>query len=128
MQKDRDNSLLLMIERLKAIQADGDQIAAIRSIRKKCDEAFLPFAESEISFIDKNNLDEAGAHILALHADAFTLRRDCDSLLRSSAPEDSQLSSSVSGIKETFIECCARIENICSLRRPDLLVPLDAVL
>jgi hypothetical protein len=122
----RDNSLILMIERLKAIKAHDRQIAPILSIRKKSDEAFLPFAESEISFIDKDNLDEAGAHILELHGDALKLRSQCDVVLRSN--EDSVFPLLIQQIDDTFLECCARIENIVSVVHPDLMEAVDAVL
>lgn len=128
MLQDRDNSLVLLIQRLETIKVNGDPIAAIRAIREKCDKAFLPFAESEIEFIDREHMGEADAHILQLHEGAFTLRDQCDSLLSSKTLQDSEFTSPALKITDRFIECCARVENIYSLRRPSLLPAVDAVL
>ncbi|HEV7674423.1 MAG TPA: hypothetical protein VGQ12_07830 [Candidatus Angelobacter sp.] len=126
--QDRDNSLVVLIQRLETIKVNGDPQAEVRAIREKCDKAFLPFAESEIEFIDRDNLDEADAHIIALHEAAFTLRADCDNLLRSNALEESALSTAATTIIEAFVDCRARIENIYILRVPELLEAVDAVL
>lgn len=132
MLQDRNNSLETLIENLRKVKVNGDPIAELRAkfreIQQKCDKAFLPFAESELEFVDREHMDEAAAHIVALHEGAFTLRRECDSLLRSDELENSDISSSAPRVLDTFLECCARVENIYNLRRPDLLLPLDAVL
>lgn len=126
--EDRDNSLVVLIQRLETIKVNGDHQAVVRAIREKCDKAFLPFAESEIEFIDRENLDEADAHIIALHEAAFTLRAECDNLLRSNALEEAALSTAAPTIIEAFVDCRARIENIYILRVPELLEAVDAVL
>jgi len=125
----RDESLVILIEKLRNIHTDGDRVAAVTAIREKCDKGFLPFTESEIQFIDPDNVTaEADAHILALHEGAFTLRGQCDSLLRSTATEESDLAASLSNIMESFTDCRARLQNIYNLRMPDLLTAVDAVL
>ncbi|HEY2496576.1 MAG TPA: hypothetical protein VGK24_05865 [Candidatus Angelobacter sp.] len=123
-----DNSLVELIENLGKVKVNEDRKAEYRRIREKCDKAFLPFAESQIQFIDKDNLDEEAAHILALHEGAFTLRRECDSLLGSKSVEESEIAPPSAKIREIFDDCCARIENIYSLRRPDLMESVVAVL
>jgi hypothetical protein len=128
MSTENNKSFDLLIETLETIRVNGSAMAAILAIREKCDKAFLPFAESEIEFIDRNNLDEAAAHVIALHEGAFTLRAQCDSLLGSTTLKDSEIASSASTIKDTFLECCARVENIFIQRRPELLKAVDAVL
>jgi hypothetical protein len=128
MPTDRDTSFDVLIKNLGMLTTNGSQLAAIKLIRDKCDQAFLPFAEDEIQFVDRDNLDEAGAHIIALHEGAFTLRAQCDSLLGSTILEDSEITSAAPKIRDNFLECCARIENIFIERRPDLLTAVDAVL
>jgi len=123
-----NNSFELLIKNLETIKTNGSQLAAIRAIRDKCDQAFLPFAEAELEGVDRNNLDEAAAHAIALHEGAFTLRSECDSLLSSKILEDSEITSAAPKIRDNFLECCARIENIFIERRPDLLNAVDAVL
>ena len=128
MLQERTDSFVVMIQRLEAIKVNGDPMAGIRAIREQCDKAFLPFAESEIEFIDREHMEEADDHILRLHEGAFTLRAQCDSLLSSTTLKDSEFSSAAPKIRDTFLDCCARIENIYSLRRPALLSAVDAVL
>lgn len=128
MLQDRNDSLVILIDNLSGIKVNGDQMAAIRDIREKCDKAFLPFAESEFEFMDRDHMEESDVHIVELHKGAFTLREQCDSLLSSKTLKESEFASSVPTIRDRFFECCARIENIYSLRRPALLSAVDAVL
>lgn len=128
MPTDRD-SFVLLIHNLEATsKVNGEVVAAIIAIREKCDKAFLPFAESEIQFIDPVHPTEESEHIVALHREAFTLRHQCDSVLGSKLLESSEITSAAPKIRDNFLECCARIENIFIQRRPELLPAVDAVL
>jgi hypothetical protein len=123
----RDEYLEELISNLRGISLNGDSFATVRAIRAKSD-ALNSYAESQIPFIDTSSIDEGDAHTLALRGEALALREQCDIFLRSAALENFKLPVDDSGIREAFLDLCARAENIFNRRKPEFISPLDEVM
>lgn len=122
----RDEYLQDLIEHISNINVNGSKRSKITAYRQKCDEGFIPYAESQVPYIHPGSRDEADADTISLRSDAITLREYCDSLLRSTAADISE--SEQARVTDLYLNLCARLENIVLLRRPDLLGPLDEVM